>query len=111
MLKLKRGSEEDYTVPKKLISIPTPWRVIGNSELGGGGGVVFKVKIFPGGRGCKTKILPRGEYGYFLALHIWGQGGVGKGVNEKTHENPTKESAGQLVFQYFKTYLFKSKVQ
>ena len=25
---------------------------------------------FPGGRGCKTKNLPWGEYGYFLELHI-----------------------------------------
>jgi len=26
--------------------------------------------FFGGGRGCKTKSLPWGEYGYFLELHI-----------------------------------------
>ena len=25
---------------------------------------------FPGRRGCKTKNLPLGEYGYFVGLHI-----------------------------------------
>ena len=61
-------------------SIPTPWKVIGNS-LGGGG--VLKAKFleemyenkleFPGGgrRGgaFNKKYLPWGEYGHFLELH------------------------------------------
>ena len=31
----------------------------------------YEAKLeFPGRRGCKTKNLPWGEYGYFLELHI-----------------------------------------
>ena len=47
--------------------------------LGGGGvlkakhlEVMYENKLeFPGGRGCKTKNLCWGEYGYFLELHIF----------------------------------------
>ena len=75
---------------------------------------VLKVKIleakyeakleFPGGGGggeCKTKILPWGEYGYFFGTaHLGESREEGRGVKENTHENPTKEPACQLVFQY-----------
>ena len=58
------------------ISIPSPRRVIGNSENGGGGGGVLLPKIlkesmklnwnFQRGVGVQTKNPPWGEYGYFL---------------------------------------------
>ena len=56
-------------VPKK--SIPTPWKVIGNSQGEGGGSLkakfleaMYENKLeFPGGRGAKQKNLLSGEYG------------------------------------------------
>jgi len=58
----------------KKKSIPTRWKVIGNSW---GEGVLtakileakYEAKLeFPGGGGCKTKNLPWGEYNYFLVV-------------------------------------------
>ena len=58
-------------------STPAPWKVIGNSQGEG----VLKTKILKqstkqnwnflggGGRGCRTKNFPWGEYGYFPELH------------------------------------------
>ena len=57
-------------------SIPTPWKIFGNSK-GEGGSYNLKISEakyetkleFPRERGCKEKPC-MGEYGYFLELHI-----------------------------------------
>ena len=62
-------------VPEKIHTPPME----GHWKFLGGGGVLkakfleamYENKLeFPGGRGCKTKNLLWGEYGYFLELYI-----------------------------------------
>ena len=65
----------DCVVPEKIYTHPME----GHWKFLGGGGILktkfleemYENKLeFPGGKGCKTKNLPLGEYGYFLELHI-----------------------------------------